>query len=63
MLFHSDGGIMVLGKTVVPKTASLLANALLWRRQWHPIPVFLRGESQGWGAWWAAVCGVAQSRT
>ena len=26
-------------------------------------PVFLLGESQGQGAWWAAVYGVAQSRT
>ena len=34
-----------------------------WRRKWHPTPVFLPGESQGWGAWWAAVYGVAQSRT
>ena len=25
--------------------------------------VFLLGESQGRGAWWAAVYGVAQSRT
>ena len=33
------------------------------RRQWHPTPVLLPGESQGWGAWWAAVYGVAQSRT
>ena len=32
-----------------------------WRRQWQPTPVFLPGESQG--AWWAAVYGVAQSRT
>ena len=32
------------------------------RRKWHPAPVFLPGESQGRGAWWAAVCGVAQSR-
>ena len=31
--------------------------------QWQPTPVFLPGESQGRGAWWAAVCGVAQSRT
>ena len=23
----------------------------------------LAGESQGWGTWWAAVSGVAQSRT
>ena len=34
-----------------------------WRRQWHPTPVFLPGESQGREAWWAAVYGVAQSRT
>ena len=33
------------------------------RRQWQPTPVFLPGESQGRGAWWAAVYGVAQSRT
>ena len=25
--------------------------------------VFLPGESQGWLGWWAAICGVAQSRT
>ena len=34
-----------------------------WRRKWQPTPVFLPGESQGWEAWWAAVSGVAQSRT
>ena len=32
-----------------------------WRRQWQPTPVFLPGESQGRGAWWAAFYGVAQS--
>ena len=31
-----------------------------WRRKWQPTPVFLPGESQGRGAWWAAVYGVAQ---
>ena len=34
-----------------------------WRRKWQPTPVFLPGESQGWGAWWAAVHGVAKSQT
>ena len=34
-----------------------------WKRKWQPTPVFLPGESQGWGAWWAAIYGVAQSRT
>ena len=33
-----------------------------WRRKWQPTPVFLPGESQGRGAWWAAVHGVAKSR-
>ena len=33
-----------------------------WRRKWQPTPVFLPGESQGWGAWWATVYGVTQSR-
>ena len=28
-----------------------------------PAPGVLPGESQGQGAWWAAVYGVAQSRT
>ena len=32
-------------------------------RKWQPTPVFLPGESWGSGAWWAAVYGVAQSRT
>ena len=31
-----------------------------WRRKWQPTPVLLPGESQGQGAWWAAVYGVAQ---
>ena len=34
-----------------------------WRRKWQPTPVFLPGESQGRRAWWAAIYGVAQSRT
>ena len=34
-----------------------------WRRQWQPTPVLLTGGSQGRGSWWAAVCGVTQSRT
>ena len=34
-----------------------------WRRKWQPTPVFLPGGSQGRGAWWAAISGVAQSQT
>ena len=34
------------------------------RRQWHPTPVLWPGKSHGrGGAWWAAVHGVAKSRT
>ena len=36
---------------------------LLGRRQWHPIQVFLPGNPMDGGAWWAAVHGVAKSRT
>ena len=44
-------------------TSLLLFTFLHWRRKWQPTPVFLPGESQGRGAWWAAVYGVTQSRT
>ena len=36
---------------------------LNWRRQWHPTPVLLTGNPMDGGAWWAAVHGVAKSRT
>ena len=44
-------------------TSFSLFTFMHWRRKWQPTPVFLPGESQGRGAWWAAVYGVAQSRT
>ena len=44
-------------------TSLSLFTLMHWRRKWQPTPVFLPGESQGWGAWWAAVSGVAQSGT
>src|SRR5574337_606718 len=31
-------------------TSLLLFTFLLWRRKWQPTPVFLPGESQGWGS-------------
>ena len=42
-------------------TSLSLFTFMHWRRKWLPTPVFLPGESQGRGAWWAAVPGVAQS--
>ena len=44
-------------------TSLSLFTFMHWRRNWQPTPVFLPGESQGRVAWWAAVCGIAQSRT
>ena len=44
-------------------TSLSLFTFMQWRRKWQPTPVFLPGESQGRGAWWAAVYGVAQSWT
>ena len=44
-------------------TSLSLFTFMHWRRKWQPTPVFLPGESRDGGAWWAAVCGVAQSRT
>ena len=44
-------------------TSLSLFTFMHWRRKWQPTPVFLPGESQDGGAWWAAVYGVAQSRT
>ena len=44
-------------------TSLSLFTFMHWRRKWQPIPVFLPRESQGQGALWAAVSGVAQSRT
>ena len=42
-------------------TSLSLFTFMHWRRKWQPTPVFLPGESQGRGAWLAAVYGVTQS--
>ena len=44
-------------------TSLSLFTFMHWRRKWQPTPVFLPGESQGRGAWCAAIYGVTQSRT
>ena len=44
-------------------TSLSLFTFMHWRRKWQPTPLFLPGDSQGGGAWWAPVYGVAQSRT
>ena len=44
-------------------TSLSLFSFMHWRRKWQPTPVFLPGESQDGGAWWAAIYGVTQSQT
>ena len=45
-------------------TSLSLFTFMQWRRKWQPAPVFscLENPRDG-GAWWAAIYGVAQSRT
>ena len=31
-------------------TSLSLFTFMIWRRKWQPTPVFLTGESQGWGS-------------
>ena len=44
-------------------TSLSLFTFMHWRRKWQITPVFLPGESQGWGSLVAAIYGVTQSRT
>ena len=63
---EEPGGLQSMGSLGVGHdwvTSLSLFTLMHWRRKWQPTPVFLPGESQGWGAWWAAVYGVAQSWT
>ena len=63
---EEPGGPQSMGSLTVKHdwaTSLSLFTFMHWRRKWQPTPVFLPGESQGRGAWWAAAYGVAQSRT
>ena len=44
-------------------TSLSLFTFLHWRRKWQPTALFLLENPGDGGAWWAAVYGVAQSRT
>ena len=44
-------------------TSLSLSTFMHWRRKWQPTPVFLPGDPMDGQAWWAAIHGVAQSRT
>ena len=63
---EEPGGLKSMGSPGVGHnwaTSLSLFTFMHWRRKWQPTPVFLPGESQGRGAWWAAVYGVALSWT
>ena len=63
---EEPGGLQSMGLLGVGHdrvTSLSLFTFMHWRRQWQPTPVFLPGESQEWGAWWAAISGVTQSQT
>ena len=63
---EEPGGLQSTGSLRVRQdwaTSLSLFTFMHWRRKWQPTPVFLPGEFQGRGAWWAAVYGVAQSQT
>ena len=44
-------------------TSPSLCTFMHWRRKWQPTPVSCLENPRDGGAWWAAVYGVAQSRT
>ena len=44
-------------------TSLSLFTFMHWRRKWQPIPVSCLENPRGGGTWWAAIYGVAQSRT
>ena len=64
-----DGGAWQAAVHGVTKSGTQLSDFISlftfmhWRRKWQPTPVFLPGESQGRWNRWAAIYGVAQSRT
>ena len=63
---EEPGGLQSMGSRRVGHhwaTSLSLFTFMHWRRKWQPTPVFLPGEFQERGAWWAALCGVTHSRT
>ena len=63
---EEPGGLQSMGSLRVGHdwvTSLSLFTFMHQRRKWQPTPVFLPGESQGQGAWWASVHEVVQSPT
>ena len=50
---EEPGGLQSMGSQRVRHSLATLLSLFTfmnWRRQWQPTPVFLPGESQGWGS-------------
>ena len=50
---EEPGGLQSMGSLRVRhdwETSLSLFTSMHWRRKWQPTPVFLPGESQGWGS-------------
>ena len=49
---EEPGGLQSMGSRRVGHDSdfTLLFTFMHWRRKWQPTPVFLPGESQGWGS-------------
>ena len=63
---EEPGGLQSMGSLRVRHdcvTSLSLFTFMHWRRKWQPTPVFLPENPRDGGAWWAAIYGVAQSRT
>ena len=63
---EQPGGLQSMGLLRVGHdwaTSLSLFTFMHWRRKWQSTSVFLPGEPRDGGVWWAAVYGVAQSRT
>ena len=60
---EEPSGLQSMGLQRVGHDFTSTFTFMHWRRKWQPTPAFLSGESQGQGSRWAAVYGVAQSRT
>ena len=59
----SEGGFLSLFVGHDWATSLSLFTFMHWRRKWQPTPVFCLENPRDGGAWWAAIYGVAQSRT
>ena len=49
---EEPGGLQSMGSLRVDMTSLSLSlfTFMHWRGKWHPTPLFLPGESQGWGS-------------